>query len=107
MKSTTLQVTRKAGYVATKSTNYSASRVIASLKQAVIESRPVTLLAQICCCILGEEVETAKVLRALHAILAVMAAVFFGGYSATIQILLIVWAALAVWQCKRDGWSED
>ncbi|MCQ2223205.1 MAG: hypothetical protein MJZ35_05380 [Bacteroidaceae bacterium] len=57
-------------------------------------------LASLFSFILGEKVGTAYSLSMLNAMTSGTCAFLFGGASALIQVLLIVWFAVAVWQVK-------
>ena len=62
--------------------------------------RAAHLLAVLFSFILGERISAAYSLCLLNVMLSGLCAFLFGGASLTIQILLLIWFAVAIWQAK-------
>lgn len=81
-------------------------RVSILLKKAgatIVNSRFALSLAALFSFILDEKVSPAKSLHIVNACVAGTAAFLFGGFSVMVQIVLLAWFAVAVWQCRKSA----
>lgn len=80
------------------------STLLAALKQVshtVSHNRATLMLATLISLMLHETVSPLKALRLLNVFVAGTCAFLFGGCSMFVQLLLIVWFAVAIWQYRK------
>ena len=82
------------------------ANVMNTLVGSIANCRLAQKWAALVSAIMGEKVSNLKAMHLLNAMCSVWGALLFGGFSTLAQVLLLVWAAAAVWQCKKDGWAD-
>lgn len=93
--------------VADKIQSLSFKQLLLVLRQWILATRPFVALAKFCSLVLEEEVSALKAINLLHAFVAFMAMLLLGGNSIIVQVLLMLWFAVTVSICKRNGWDKD
>lgn len=68
---------------------------------SLTNSRPVLALAHLYSLLLEENIPPTRALRLLHAQLACLIAVLPATMSLWLHLLLLAWAGVAVWQCRK------
>lgn len=71
-----------------------------SLRQMVLESKFVTGMACLFSAILGEEVTPLQAVKHANAQAAIASLLVLGGISPLMALVLILWVAVALYQCK-------
>lgn len=93
--------------VAEKVQNVTFSQLLLIVGRWILATRPLMALGHAFSYVLGEEVSPLKALNLLHAFVAFFAMLLLGGNSILVQLGLVVWAGIAAYICKKDGWSRD
>lgn len=71
-----------------------------SLRQVVLESKFVTGMARLFSAILGEKVTPLQAIKHANAQAAIASLLVLGGISPLVALVLLVWASVAMYQCK-------
>lgn len=79
-----------------------SSNPIANLRSAILESKCMTQLADLFSLMLEEKVSVQQTLRLINAYVAFSALLLLGGLSPFVAAMLLLWFALAVYQCKYN-----
>lgn len=76
------------------------ANVFANIRSAVLNSQSMQLLTLAFSAMLEEEVSASQVLLLIHATIAFMCVLLFGGLSLLVAFVLLAWFGLTVYQCK-------
>ena len=71
-----------------------------SLRNMIINSKPVEAVAKLFTLTNGEVVSNVQAFHILNATLSFCALLVLGGVNVLVTVLLLVWFAAALWQCK-------
>lgn len=71
-----------------------------SLRNMIINSKPVEAVAKLFTLTNGEVVSNVQAFHILNATLSFSALLVLGGVNVLVTVLLLVWFAAALWQCK-------
>lgn len=71
-----------------------------SLRNMIINSKPVEAVAKLFTLTNGEVVSNVQAFHILNATLSFSALLVLGGVNLLVTVLLLVWFAAALWQCK-------
>lgn len=83
-----------------------AQNPLAAISRSILESRILIQLASLISLILGEKTSVAQSIRLLNAIMASLCTLLLGGYSWLIQLVLLLWMGIAIWQCHQNNENE-
>ena len=72
-----------------------------TLVQRLYNSRPAKRLATFLTTLLEEPVSPRQSLKLLHAEVAFLSLLLFGGMSISVCAILLAWTLLALWDCRR------
>lgn len=78
------------------------SYLMARLGKAIVDSRFAFQLSALISFLLNEKISPAKSICLLNVFAATLSAFLFGGYSLGVQLVLILWFIIALWQCIRS-----
>lgn len=73
-----------------------------SFTTAIVESRAVSLMAQLFSTVLEKDVTNAGALHILNAMTSFSALLLLGWISVAVAALMTAWFAISVYQCSRD-----
>ncbi|MEG1580211.1 MAG: hypothetical protein RR386_02995 [Bacteroidaceae bacterium] len=86
---------------AESSAKFNVCPLFARLQQLVLRFTPLVALAGIYSKVMEQRITPLQTLQLLHAQIACFALILVGSTSWLLSILFLVWAVVAVWQCKR------